>query len=73
MFYEAKKDHGLALSKSLMVGDSMIDIVCGHKLKMDTMLVLTGNGVSALNVLPEKFRPTYVVSNLKEGSELLCL
>jgi ribonucleotide monophosphatase NagD (HAD superfamily) len=40
---------------------------------MDTMLVLTGNGVSALNDLPEKFKPTYVVSNLKEGSELLCL
>lgn len=73
MFYEAKKDHGLVLSKSLMVGDSMIDIVCGHKLNMDTMLVLTGNGVSALNDLPEKFKPTYVVSNLKEGSELLCL
>ena len=73
MFYEAKKDHKLDLSDSLMVGDSMKDIVCGHKLNMDTMLVLTGNGAKTLNVLPEKFKPTYIVSNLEEGAELLCL
>ena len=73
MFYEAKKDHELSLSDSLMVGDSMIDIVCGNKLNMDTMLVLTGNGEKTLKLLPEKFKPTYIVTNLEEGAELLCL
>ena len=73
MFYEAKKDHELSLSDSLMVGDSMIDIVCGKKLNMDTMLVLTGNGEKTLKLLPEKFKPTYIVTNLEEGAELLCL
>lgn len=73
MFREAKKDHKLSLSDSLMIGDSIIDIVCGHKLNMDTMLVLTGNGLKTLNALSEKFKPTYIVSNLEEGAELLCL
>ena len=73
MFLEAKKEHKLTLSDSLMVGDSMKDIVCGYKLNMDTMLVLTGNGERTLNVLTEKFKPTYIVSNLEEGAELLCL
>ena len=73
MFNEAKKDHGLNLSNCLMIGDSIIDIKSGKKIGMDTMLVLTGNGKTTRRLLTKENFPKYVVNDLKEGAEVLCL
>ena len=73
MFNEAKKDHGLNLSNCLMIGDSIIDIKSGKKIGMDTMLVLTGNGKTTRRLLTKENFPKYVVNDLKEGAEVICL
>ena len=71
MFLEAKVEHGLDLIKCLMIGDSPADIQAGEMLGMETMLVLTGRGKQTEHKLQDYISPTFTVSNIKEGSELL--
>ena len=71
MFLEAKAEHGLDLINCLMIGDSPADIQAGEMLGMETMLVLTGRGKQTEHKLQDFISPTFTVSNIKEGSELL--
>ena len=73
MFYEAKNDFGFDLKNCLMIGDSYADIKAGTLLEMDTMLVLTGHGQKTLDILEKNSPPTYVVRDLNDGVEKLCL
>ena len=72
MFLEAEVDHDLSLMDCLMIGDSTADMEAGEMLGMDTMLVLTGRGMEAIDYLPEYETPTYIVKDLAEGAEKLC-
>ena len=56
-----------------MVGDSYADMKAGLLLDMDTMLVLTGHGQKTLDILEKNETPTYVVKDLSDGVEKLCL
>ena len=40
---------------------------------MDTMLVLTGNGNTTASNLAENEVPTYIVQDINQGAEELCL
>ena len=71
MYLEAKMEHGLDLINCLMIGDSPADIQAGDMLGMETMLVLTGRGKQTKHKLQDVISPTFTVSNIKEGSELL--
>ena len=73
MFLEAKRDYGFDLKKCLMIGDSYADMKAGFLLKMDTMLVLTGHGQKTLDIFDENAPPTYIVKDLNDGVEKLCL
>ena len=73
MFLEAKRDYGFDLKKCLMIGDSYADMKAGLLLDMDTMLVLTGHGQKTLGILGKKETPTYIVKDLYDGVEKLCL
>jgi hypothetical protein len=42
-------------------------------LGMDTMLVLTGRGEDAMENFSEYEMPTFIVQDLKQGAEKLCL
>ena len=72
MFLDAKKDHSLNLSKCLMVGDSSKDMEAGHKLGMETLLVLTGEGKKTLDSLKNSNLVTYVGKNIYEGFKQIC-
>ena len=72
MFLEAKKDHKLKLSKCLMVGDSLKDMEVGHKLGMETLLVLTGEGKKTLDSLKSSNLITYIGENIYEGFKQIC-
>ncbi len=72
MFLEAKNDHCISLSKSLMIGDSFCDIKAGESLGMDTMLVLTGNGQKSRIDILDQVVPTYEAKNLIDGAKILC-
>ena len=71
MFLTAAKDFDLSLKDCLMIGDSGRDIQAGYKLGMDTMLVLTGEGIRTEKSLPRQIRPTFTVPNLLEGARLI--
>ena len=71
MFLEAKAEYNLNLIQCLMIGDSPADIQAGDMLGMETMLVLTGRGKQTKHKLQGFINPTFTVSNIKEGSELL--
>ena len=73
MFLEAERDYGFDLKKCLMIGDSYADMKAGFLLDMDTMLVLTGDGQKTLDILEKNTLPKYVVRDLNEGVEKLCL
>ena len=72
MFLEAKKEYNLKLSNCLMVGDSILDMKAGKNLGMETMLVLTGEGVKTLkNFQGSKFI-SHVAENIYKGFKQLC-
>jgi len=71
MFLQAAAEHGLDLTKSLMIGDAASDMEAGVNLKMDTMLVLTGKGRQTKLELKKQFQPTYIVEDLGVGAQVL--
>ena len=64
MFIEASKKHSIALENSLMVGDWISDIKPAKSLGMDSVLVLTGKGKSAIDYFDDVFKPTYVINDI---------
>jgi len=72
MFLKAKKDNGIDLVNSLIIGDSYVDMQAGDLLGMDRMLVLSGVGKETLSSLPKDKMPNYIVNNLYEGVNKLC-
>ena len=64
MFLEASNAHNIDLKKSLMIGDSFVDIEVGKKLNMDTLLVLTGVGEKTLKSLSQSTQPTFIEDNI---------
>ena len=72
MFFDAKNDHNLNLSKCLMVGDSLKDMEVGYKLGMETILVLTGKGKETLDRCKGSNLITYKSKNIYEGFKQIC-
>ena len=64
MFLEASNAHNIDLKKSLMIGDSFVDIEAGKKLNMDTLLVLTGVGKKTLKSLSQSTQPTFIEDSI---------
>ncbi len=44
MVEDAAHDHGIDLARSFFIGDRDIDLQCGHRAEMRSILVLTGYG-----------------------------
>ena len=72
MFFKAKKEYNLKLSKCLMVGDTILDMEAGKNLGMDTMLVLTGKGKKTFKNFRQKKIISYFAENIYEGFKQLC-
>ena len=53
-----------------MIGDAVSDIQAGLNLDMDTMLVLTGRGLSSKDSL-NGLSPKHIVENIMAGAELM--
>ncbi|NQV36559.1 MAG: HAD family hydrolase [Candidatus Marinimicrobia bacterium] len=70
MFLEAAHEHDINLENCLMIGDTPGDIFAGQQLDMDTMLVLTGKGVEAKELLKNN-PPTFIVDTLLDGANQL--
>ncbi len=68
MFKRAAREFGLDLQRCLMIGDSQKDIIAGHNLDMDTLLVLTGEGRRTAASLPDDQQPRFIAADLMEAS-----
>ena len=73
MFLEAKKNHNLNLEKCLMIGDSIVDMQVGDRLKMKTIFLLTGMGNDYLNDVQSSCDVDLVSNNLLEAAKDLKL
>ena len=58
MILEAAEEHGIDLARSFMVGDRNLDIECGRKAGVKTILVQTGYGLQHLDCGADYVTPT---------------
>jgi D-glycero-D-manno-heptose 1,7-bisphosphate phosphatase len=69
MFVKAKEDFNIDLSKSLMIGDSIVDMQVGDRLDMKTIFLLTGFGKEYLAEVKDKCDPNFIAKDLLEASK----
>tara|TARA_B100000287_G_C20655794_1_gene788510 strand:+ start:2100 stop:2645 length:546 start_codon:yes stop_codon:yes gene_type:complete len=71
MFLQASQEHSINLSNCIMIGDSHKDIIPAFKLGMESMLVLSGNGLLDQKKFDNTCKPDYIVKNLLAGAQQL--
>jgi histidinol-phosphate phosphatase family protein len=72
LLLEAEAEHGLNLSKCIVIGDRWSDMMAAERVNMGKILVLTGAGNEALGEDRDKWakiEPDYVADNLLEAVE----
>ena len=65
MIYHARKKFRIKLEKSFVVGDTYKDILAGQKAKCKTILLKKKYNKS------QKYKPDYIVKNLKDILEII--
>ena len=73
MFVKAKEDFNINLSKSLMIGDSIVDMQVGDRLDMKTIFLLTGMGKDYLDEVKSTCKADLIANNLLEASKEIAL
>ena len=71
MFVKAKEDFNINLSKSLMIGDSIVDMQVGDRLDMKTIFLLTGMGKDYLDEVKSTCQTDLISNNLLEAAKEL--
>jgi histidinol-phosphate phosphatase family protein len=73
LFQEAAHDHGIDLTRSLMIGDRATDLLSARNLNMRGILVRTGYGASQLESVMgwTDFQPAYVADDLLDAARWL--
>lgn len=71
MFVKAKEDFNINLSKSLMIGDSIVDMQVGDRLDMKTIFLLTGMGKDYLDEVKSTCQADLISNNLFEAAKEL--
>ena len=69
MFAKAKEEFDIDLSKSLMIGDSVVDMQVGDRLDMKTIFLLTGFGQEYLSEVEEKCNPNFIANDLLHAAK----
>ena len=73
LIFQAQKKHDIDLAAAVMIGDSARDIECAHQAGCGrTILVKTGNGREAQQILAEKdLHPDHVAQDLYDATRWL--
>lgn len=71
LLVRAGKEHGINLSRAVMIGDKQSDIRVGHEIGARTVLVLTGQGEKSKAAWKENYEPTFIARDLREAVELI--
>jgi len=69
MFKKASEDFNLNLENCLMIGDSIVDVQVGNRLKMKTIFLLTGMGKDYLNDVQSTCDVDLISNNLLEAAK----
>lgn len=73
MFQKASEEFNINLENCLMIGDSIVDMQVGDRLKMKTIFLLTGMGNDYLNDVQSSCDVDMVSNNLLEAAKDLKL
>lgn len=72
MVDEAVKRFNIDPQKSFFIGDKLTDIECGIRMRMKTILLLTGYGINEQKqIKTKKIRPDYISDNLYTAYQLI--
>lgn len=73
LIFQAKERYGIDLPRTVMIGDNVKDVACGHNAGCGaTILVRTGSGREAEKALArEQIQPTAVVDDLNAAAGLI--
>ena len=69
MFQKASEAYNINLENCLMIGDSIVDMQVGDRLKMKTIFLLTGMGKDYLEEVKLKCKPNLIANNLLDASK----
>lgn len=69
MFQKASEEFNINLENCLMIGDSIVDVQVGNRLKMKTIFLLTGMGNDYLNDVKLSCDVDLVSNNLLEAAK----
>ena len=69
MFQKASKEFNINLENCLMIGDSIVDVQVGNRLKMKTIFLLTGMGNDYLNDVKSSCDVDLISNNLLEAAK----
>ena len=69
MFQKASEEFNINLENCLMIGDSIVDMQVGDRLKMKTIFLLTGMGNDYLNDVQSSCDVDLVSNNLLEAAK----
>jgi len=73
MFQKASEEFNINLENCLMIGDSIVDMQVGDRLKMKTIFLLTGMGNDYLNDVQSSCDVDLISNNLLEAAKDLKL
>ncbi|MGD9368034.1 MAG: D-glycero-beta-D-manno-heptose 1,7-bisphosphate 7-phosphatase [Desulfobacteraceae bacterium] len=73
LIFQAKERHGIDLPRTVMIGDNVKDVACGHNAGCGaTILVRTGSGQEAEKALArEQIQPSAVADDLNAAAGLI--
>ena len=69
MFQKASEEFNINLENCLMIGDSIVDVQVGNRLKMKTIFLLTGMGNDYLDDVQSTCNVDLVSNNLLEAAK----
>ncbi len=70
MLFRGLKDFKIDPKKSFVIGDSIIDVVAGHRAKIRTILVKSGPGHARLDKMYSE-KPNYISKNLFDSVKII--
>ncbi|MEP7200547.1 MAG: D-glycero-beta-D-manno-heptose 1,7-bisphosphate 7-phosphatase [Chloroflexota bacterium] len=73
LYLQAAREHGLDLSRSVMIGDKDTDLLAAKNLSMPSILVRTGFGIEQLETIAQwaNYQPAYIADDLLDAARWL--
>jgi D,D-heptose 1,7-bisphosphate phosphatase len=71
LLLKAAREQGLDLSKSVMIGDGLLDIIAGKQAGCSTILVTNVNSLVTRLMIEQDIEPDFIAKNVTEAAEII--